>query len=64
MEEITQNIAKFNIHALVIIGGFEVGRASQDTHFLPLKVTYAFWPSIDTQTGGKESPEILRTIQG
>lgn len=26
LEEISQNIAKFNIHALVIIGGFEVSR--------------------------------------
>lgn len=24
MEEVSQNIAKYNIHALVIIGGFEV----------------------------------------
>lgn len=29
LEEISQNIAKFNIHALVIIGGFEVRGVNQ-----------------------------------
>lgn len=36
LEEISQNIAKFNIHALVIIGGFEVRRANCSS---PLKPT-------------------------
>lgn len=34
MEEISQNIAKFNIHSLVIIGGFEV---KHDSRSSPLK---------------------------
>lgn len=36
LEEISQNISKFNIHALVIIGGFEVRRANCSS---PLKPT-------------------------
>lgn len=36
LEEISQNIAKFNIHALVIIGGFEVRCANCSS---PLKPT-------------------------
>lgn len=35
MEEISQNIAKFNIHALVIIGGFEVKLDSRSSSLEP-----------------------------
>ena len=36
LEEISQNIAKFNIHALVIIGGFEV---KDVIAFIPFKTS-------------------------
>lgn len=35
LEEISQNIAKFNIHALVIIGGFEVKRDGHSSLLKP-----------------------------
>lgn len=38
LEEISQNIAKFNIHALVIIGGFEVRYTIVCTITILLKV--------------------------
>lgn len=59
MEEISRSIAKFNIHGLVIIGGFEVSYnienvvflihlTAHQTHFTPVSVFYqAFLGSIE-----------------
>lgn len=57
MEEISQNIAKFNIHALVIIGGFEVKLDSRSSSLEPDVVSMLADLSLTKQsTKTTESP--------
>lgn len=59
LEEISQNIAKFNIHALVIIGGFEVRRDNCSSPLKPTKealkqINLHLLPWLQAYVGGLE----------